>query len=116
MAKVKTCMDIGYRNIDDAIWLIRNGSLEVISRVTFSDQEPWTHCRLWGGKVMGSWHGRYDVGSGFCSIVPPEKLQYRRPTKAVLDLLTARFSVFRFYYFSGGVESFSPNPAKRSGP
>ena len=114
MAKQKAYTDIGHKGNDDAIWIVRNGALESVLRVTSKGQEePWTHWRIWGGESKELWHGRYDVSSGFCSIVPPEGVQYRRPPKVILDLLTAHFSVFRFYYFAGGVESFSPNPKSR---
>lgn len=72
-----------------------------------------THELVWGGetKIEDHWRGRYDTGTAFCSIVPPQdKLGRKRPPDGLLTLLRHRFSVVRFYYFTDGVESFSPNP------
>ena len=104
--------DIGHQGPGDTIWLFDGSDIQMIRSVT--GQGTWSHERLWGGISQDRWRGRYEAKTGFCSIAPPcGEEHYKRPPAAIIELLKARFSVFKFYYFAGGVESFSPNPRRK---
>lgn len=104
--------DIGHSDPKDTLWLLQGAAFESVS-VGAGGGRPLTHEGLWGGEANDYWHGRYDVATGFCSIVPPhEETNYKRPPAALLEILKSHFSVVRFYFFSRGVESWSPNPRK----
>lgn len=99
--------DIGHSNPNDAIWILFEDELIVMPA-----GQSRTHELIWGGEIdiEDHWRGRRDYVTAFCSIAPPQnKLGLRRPPKALLTALRDRFSIARFYYFTDGVDSFSPS-------
>ncbi len=110
MAKIKYT-DIGHSHRNDILWIMIDDELNVISA-----GESRTHELVWGGEtnIEDHWRGRYELSTAYCSIVPPSgKLGLRRPPGGILSQLRQRFSVVRFYYFTDGVQSFSPNPHRK---
>ena len=112
---IRQYTDIGHRSPEDAIWLFDGRDIQMVKsgRPSGQIEEPRTHHRIWGAASDDLWHGRYEAKTGLCSIVPAYgEENFRRPPAALLELLKSHFSVVRFYFFAGGVESFSPNPGK----
>lgn len=110
MAKIKYT-DIGHSRPNDVLWIWIDDELQVLSAGSSR-----THELVWGGdvKIEDYWKGRYEQSTGYCSITPPaSKLGLRRPPSSILDILKNRFSIVRFYFFTDGVDSFSPNPRKK---
>lgn len=107
---IKQWTDIGHGHPQDKLWIILNDDIEVVSA-----GKGRTHMSIWDVEtnVEEHWRGRYEVKTGYCSIAPSEyKLHMRRPPEWLLSLLRTQFSVVRFYLFTDGVESFSPNPRR----
>jgi hypothetical protein len=106
---IKQYTDIGHDSPHDLIWIfLPDGLNKVRSGATF------THELLWGPEIVNCWRGRYEVATGFCSIVPPENcVTGTRPPLFLVDMLNANFAPVRFYYFKNGIVSFSPNPKRR---
>jgi hypothetical protein len=102
--------DIGHSNPNDILWILIDFDFHSLSAGLSR-----THELVWSGDVQieDCWRGRYEVKTGYCSIVPPSSFPARRrPPQTILDTLTSKFSIFRFYFFADGVEAFSPNPRK----
>ena len=102
---------IGHSSPHDAIWILLPGQLEKVSA-----GHTLTHDILWGGEhnIEACWRGRVDAKTGICSIVPPSGVDLRNPPVFVIDALRREFMVTEFYFYSGGgLEIFSPNPARR---
>ncbi len=107
MAQIKYT-DIGHSKPNDVLWVQVDGDLWVMPA-----GQNRTHELVWGGDVNidEHWRGRFELGSGFCSITPPIKsIGRRRPPESLLSQLNQQFNVMRFYYFTDGVDSFTPNP------
>lgn len=112
-AKSKHYWQIGHKSPDDVIWLMSGYDFNAITAGPHFHKGPCTHEMLFGKDSENYWRGRYERLTGFCSILPPALWQgHKRPPQVILDTLKARFSVVRFYFFSDGVESFTPNPER----
>lgn len=97
--------DIGHNNLDDRIWLLQGDTMHVIRTGdgVAASGSPWTHWSVWGDEVDLSWHGRFEVLTGRCSVVPPvSSLTPRRPPQELISMLKRRFVVRRFVYFGDG--------------
>lgn len=102
--------DIGHSKPNDVLWILIDHDM-----FTLTAGQSRTHELIWGGeaRIDDCWKGRYELGTGYCSITPPEKqMGRRRPPDEILSLLRSRFSIVRFYFFTDGVDSFSPNPPR----
>lgn len=103
--------DIGHSKPNDVIWIQIDGDLFMLTA-----GQSRTHELIWGGEVdiEEHWRGRFELDTGYCSIAPPAKsLNRRRPPDSLLSQLNRQFNVMRFYYFTGGVDSFTPNPREK---
>lgn len=109
MAKEIEYTDIGHSDDRDIIWILTIPDLDFRQR---RSGRTGTHEIFWGNelKIEDHWRGRYEISTGYCSIAPPLGLELQKPHSTILDLLKSKFDPTKFYFFSGGVESFSPNP------
>jgi len=109
MKNPKRYMDIGHRDPNDLLWIMLGFDFNQVTAAG-----TWTHEMLWGKQIGRYWRGRYERKTGYCSILPPEteSSAFKRPPAALLDKLMQEFSVTKFYFFSGGLEEFTPNPRR----
>jgi hypothetical protein len=107
MRKITKWTDIGLSDPRDVLWIMRGLDFESVS--VGAKGGEWTHHAIWGINIGGNWRGRYEIATGFCSIIPPHGEESRkRAPAALLDILKLRFSIKRFYFFSRIVQSFAP--------
>lgn len=107
MAQVKYT-DIGHGSPNDVLWMFADDTLYAMPAGMSR-----THELVWGGDktIDDHWKGRYETGTGYCSITPPASSMSRRmPPQWLRDALNQQFGVVRFYYFANVEDEFSPNP------
>jgi hypothetical protein len=109
MGKINDYTDIGHSDPRALLWLFKDG---YVATVKF---DGWrSHEKVFGLiETENSWHGRFDVSTGDCSVLAPLSWTGSTVPQELRDHLTAIFHVIRFHYFSAlGIEDFSPNPRK----
>ncbi len=94
MEKIKYT-DIGHSHPNDVMWIFLDGKFEYLTA-----GQCRTHELIWGGgtKIEDHWRGRFEVGTGYCSVAWPHG-SLAHPPEHLVTQLNEPFKVSKFYCF-----------------